>query len=62
MLHKTNLWQSFDKVMILLHDENIQKHILKGKEARQRFGHFVDLKNNEDTYGTGNHFCVFIQR
>ena len=48
----TNLWtrQSFEKVMILLRDENIQKQIFKGKEARQRFDHFVDLKNNEDTY------------
>jgi hypothetical protein len=48
----TNLWswQSFEKIMILLGDETIQKQIFKGKEARQRFDHFVDLKNNEDTY------------
>jgi hypothetical protein len=48
----TKLWteQSFKNVMNLLHDEDIQKQIFKGKEQRERLEHFVDKLDNNDTY------------
>jgi hypothetical protein len=47
-----NLWteESFKKVISLLRDEDIQKQIFKSKEARQRLDHYVNERDNFDTY------------
>jgi len=48
----TNLWteESFMKVMDLLHDEDIQKQIFKGKEQRERLNHFVNKIGQQEMY------------
>ncbi|MGC2427555.1 MAG: hypothetical protein WA421_11000 [Nitrososphaeraceae archaeon] len=53
------LWTeaSFAKVMDLLHDEDIQKHIFKGKEQRERLDHFVNKVSQQEMY---NYFWLPI--
>jgi hypothetical protein len=52
LIGSASLWteESFKKVISLLRDEDIQKQIFKSKEARQRLDHYVNERDNLDTY------------